>query len=978
MAQKTILNYTFNAAAKQITFTDYTTIRLESIFAITNATTGAYIYAPAAGPTYAGSVSGNVLTLAYDTTSMNNTDKLQIRYDDPLFEPTFTNDAIANDGTSSAKQISGNVADRFKESFNSVDTNVWDVVTGSGDLIIRDGNVGAASFVRICKSTDTPNTESTMVSKDSWFMPNELMSGIGLSQRMNGQEFGVHLVGTQADGTTVDMDTPYTPVAVSGTITIASNVGTVTSASAHGLLPGDVICLYNNAYSPLNVGHVQVATKISATQFTVAITAANGTYTAGGYITKVCPCDDAKYMVGIRWVGATSGNADTVSKNEGIPQVVNWNPGNTQDASVIPNENGINYASLNYCVPFRPKGEWVISQATEYTTYVAADQDTNGSPRSVSVRRQNLPYQGKKYKIKFIAKNLPNMSYPVGPITVAAKSGSTTATLTIPSHGLTVNDFIVVYGIRDQTNFANLTTATVVASVVNSNQITIAFGASATASSYGGFAYRVNGGAIGAISAISAQTYAKTTDGLRVSLVGSGTWAQTIGNVVKLKGLVDSTNTALPQYEGLYRVAYQATTTMELEPLEGQNLTPMSTTPANCGGTVVLSTDFRLHYTKLISRVKQIVEFERNLGDRTRAVPVEILNTPTVSIGSNASCNTAQWGGQNVVTSGLNGSPAVGGTQADGSTTMNNPVLIAGSTNYSQKRLSVDGQGVVATDESIVVPFSLTATNTTEGAGVRTIAVPFANSTFTFSYISAATATLAVEGSLDGTTYGTITMYNENATTGVNNVTSVTAAGVWTGSCGSFKFLRVHCTAFTSGTGTGTLKITNTNTINLKAPTYSFSLNALTPTASTNLCVIESSASKVTTLKRLIINPGTATANGWATLTLTRNTVAASAAGTAVTPSPRESSDAAFAGIVRSGAFTLTGVTSTATQIAIPIPTPISTTTTPAVPFVVDFTNGGTIKGVTIPMATTNGLMLVHSGLAGAANFGITAEFTEE
>ena len=76
-----VTNYTFNASAKTITFNSYQTISLASILLITNENTNpaTIIYNFAASN---GTVSGNVLTLTYNTTAMSNTDPLQIYYDD--------------------------------------------------------------------------------------------------------------------------------------------------------------------------------------------------------------------------------------------------------------------------------------------------------------------------------------------------------------------------------------------------------------------------------------------------------------------------------------------------------------------------------------------------------------------------------------------------------------------------------------------------------------------------------------------------------------------------------------------------------------------------------------------------------------------------------------------------------------------------------------------------------------------------------
>lgn len=84
-----VTNYTFDKTAKTVTFTDYTTIRLDSLLLITNVTDNVIIY-NFANPLLGGTVSGNVLTLTYNTSSMDNADKLQIFYDDVDVQPATT------------------------------------------------------------------------------------------------------------------------------------------------------------------------------------------------------------------------------------------------------------------------------------------------------------------------------------------------------------------------------------------------------------------------------------------------------------------------------------------------------------------------------------------------------------------------------------------------------------------------------------------------------------------------------------------------------------------------------------------------------------------------------------------------------------------------------------------------------------------------------------------------------------------------
>lgn len=91
-----VTNYTFDKTAKTITFTDYSEIRLDSILLITNVTDNIIVY-NFADPLLGGTVAANVLTLTYDTSAMDDTDKLQIFYDDNAVQPSdVSNQEVLN------------------------------------------------------------------------------------------------------------------------------------------------------------------------------------------------------------------------------------------------------------------------------------------------------------------------------------------------------------------------------------------------------------------------------------------------------------------------------------------------------------------------------------------------------------------------------------------------------------------------------------------------------------------------------------------------------------------------------------------------------------------------------------------------------------------------------------------------------------------------------------------------------------------
>jgi hypothetical protein len=76
-------DYTFNAASKQITFNTTSVIGLSQLLIITNVSTNTIVY-NFADPNAGGTITNNVLTLDYNTASMNNSDNLQIFLDSLL------------------------------------------------------------------------------------------------------------------------------------------------------------------------------------------------------------------------------------------------------------------------------------------------------------------------------------------------------------------------------------------------------------------------------------------------------------------------------------------------------------------------------------------------------------------------------------------------------------------------------------------------------------------------------------------------------------------------------------------------------------------------------------------------------------------------------------------------------------------------------------------------------------------------------
>lgn len=73
-------DYTFNSTNKTVTFNTKNVINLNNILLITNVTRNIIIY-NFANPSLGGTLSNNVLTLTYNTTTMSSSDLLQIFLD---------------------------------------------------------------------------------------------------------------------------------------------------------------------------------------------------------------------------------------------------------------------------------------------------------------------------------------------------------------------------------------------------------------------------------------------------------------------------------------------------------------------------------------------------------------------------------------------------------------------------------------------------------------------------------------------------------------------------------------------------------------------------------------------------------------------------------------------------------------------------------------------------------------------------------
>lgn len=617
MSKSIIQNYQFNKTAKTVKIVDHLAIQPEGLLLITNITTGDLIYQfndAAKGGTFV----GNVVTLDYDTSAMSNTDKLQIIYDDV-----------------NAPQLVGNARKKFRDGFavagSQPNPDVWTTTNTNNDHIITTGgNSSGSAYLRISLNPLKEDTEYTMTSKEVFKLPMRVGFGLSMSQRIAGQEVFIGMVSSDANGN-ADFSTPTIPdAAITGaTLSVTSNVATITLTN-HGYTGGDRLSIYGCPDSRLNVGPV-VATPLTKDTFTVPIAIANGTYsTVGGFIRYADPLRYAYNGSGYLFENTTVTNASLPFRRNGARfRSVN----NTTSSTTATQSNVAAYTDA-----FNSTGNFEQEMRLEEISFRSFSADSTITPSGLTKYTQGVPDEEPNYHIHIRGRNLKGMTIPVAKIVSIAKTGTTTATVTtdVP-HGLTVADWVQIYGVRDSTNFPGLTAATAIASVPSTTTFTIIIGGAVTASSVGGVVWRVQGSVVapGAYNQ-AIQSISRTSNIMTV--IGSVTWATPIpGEYIYLYGM-----DAAAAYEGAYKVLRVATTTLELESV-GADFASINT-----GGTGIKMTDVRIHFTRVLdySRlVTEIVGGRGNTTDVNNAVPVAI--TATTQLGVTATqttgINTTQW-----------------------------------------------------------------------------------------------------------------------------------------------------------------------------------------------------------------------------------------------------------------------------------------------------------------------------------------------
>jgi hypothetical protein len=591
-------------------------------------------------------------------------------YPTPLFQTL----SLVGDTPLPVEGIVSNATTRFRESFVALDPEAWNVLsTGAGDLVEIDGNAGGASYLKISKHALSADTETAILARATFDMPMRVAVAVSLSQRTAGADCTVELVGLDSSGArSIDAaSAEQTLTTISQTTTTLS----ATSSAPHGLVPGDRVDTYGCADSRLNYASLLVATIPTATTWTATAT----TYAALPSVTSA-PAGGAKFLrtgygagdrnvVGVLMDGTSASNAIYFNRGKGESEQKSAAVGLTTSFSTATVPSSPVAFNTAFAYAFMPAASIDMVMGFDALTLQTIPSDTvSTAPSSAFKRTVNLPDEKLSYSVLIRARNRRSRTVPVARIVTVAKTGTTTATVTTDAaHGLSVTDYVRLYGVYDQTNFANVAADTVVASVIDATTFTVVWGSAVTATAHGGTVFRSNGGQ--APSPLGQVVQSISQAGGMLTVTGNVAWTGiAIGETVYLHGLYDTAGNSFAQLEGVWKVGNAATTVLTL--VATSLISPVADfTIVNMSGTVIKQTDFRLHYVRAMDYTRLVAEIYGGLqrGDVSAAVPVSMVNTSAISASTNVQstqANNSATAPNPVLTSamGVNANPAAGTT----------------------------------------------------------------------------------------------------------------------------------------------------------------------------------------------------------------------------------------------------------------------------------------------------------------------------
>jgi hypothetical protein len=523
----------------------------------------------------------------------------------------------------------GTTSTKFFEGFGTwPNALVWDETVGSGDANYSGGNCAGVSYLGVRKSVSTPNTVTEIVSKSILSTPFEANLGLSLSNHIQGQLTTVDFVGVNASDV-IEADAVPASVTISS-LTVLSNVVTVTTATAHGYPVGALVALSGNLDNRFNQGPIAIVNVLSPTTFTFAYTIGDATYSAGGLgvVDLVCPCVGAYNSLGVSMMETNNDNVRYFTRGSQGPVFVSGavSLGTDWRESAIPSGYDVYGADAH-----NARANLYLRYRQEQFMVQTRTNDNNGTPLNTGyVRTQNLPDPRKSYKLRARIVNLKNLTRPVARISSIAKAGTTTTTVimdvTCASIGLVSGNYVSIIGVADQTNFVN--TNNVIVTVTGASTFTCVVAGTGTATvTTGGSVFICEGNQSAPTLGQGINSISRT--GNVLSVVGNATWTgMSRGEWYTLHGMSGSAT----QYEGTYRLLNNNTSTLTFESV-GTDFGSITT-----GGSVIENTIFRFHQAAILDLTRFKAEIASGPGTNVDMDAISVRGTVTAASSGDYNC----------------------------------------------------------------------------------------------------------------------------------------------------------------------------------------------------------------------------------------------------------------------------------------------------------------------------------------------------
>lgn len=528
----------------------------------------------------------------------------------------------------------------------------------SKSFVVDGGDTSGALFVSMSPDPYTPGAEIFANVDIPIKSILEFSATLSRSQALATSEFGIEVVPLVADNPIKNRNLP-------ASISVTSNVATITFATPHNFKPVDRVILYGCTDNRINVGPV-LPTIVNSVTITIPLTIANGSYNSTGGIIEV---DDylSNCPEGMGFnIASSLTAADVVIKRKS-----NNNINNVRVQSLtIPTLTATQASTQPNTQAFISGSKLNMLATGDSISAISKAPDSTAANTAFLSFTQNILSNKFAYNLRFRSANLKNITYPIARILSATKTASAIATIvTRAPHGLITGDWIQTYGIRDITNFPSLVAAAQV-TVVNPTTFTVTIGTSATATSLDGLVFKVQGQALMyGVQNLSVQSLQRTNNELTITMNTTAAGALN-GEYWELGGCNAAVaGLSIPAFglEGTYKILRMTGSTYVVESI-GPDFAIVNT----CGGCFFKRVENRVHYADLFEKdvnISEIGMIATGILDLQKATPVNIANAPNITTLTTLSTLT------NVTNSGTPTAPATPYFLNSAATTNGNLVL---------------------------------------------------------------------------------------------------------------------------------------------------------------------------------------------------------------------------------------------------------------------------------------------------------------